>query len=132
MPSVVAHKLPLMYNTHKRFLMSRTSDAVFKAISDPTRRKIIDLLAKSECSVKQITASFDISQPAVSQHLRELRQSKLVISERVGVEQHYRLTAAPLKEVFGWVSRYRTFFDPAGHGWAFTSDANKKAEKHGR
>ena len=111
--------------------MSRTADPVFKAIADPTRRKIIDLLAKSECSVKQLTAAFDISQPAVSQHLRELRASKLVTSQKVGLEQHYRLTASPLREVFGWVSRYRTLFDPAGYAWAFTSAADKKGGKHG-
>ncbi len=99
--------------------MSTAADPIFKAIADPTRRKIIDFLSESECSVKQLTASFDISQPAVSQHLRELRISKLVVSHKVGLEQHYRLTAGPLREVFGWVSQYRTFFDPAGHAWAF-------------
>jgi DNA-binding transcriptional ArsR family regulator len=93
--------------------------AVFKAIADPTRRQIIHLLSESPLSVKQITAAFDISQPAISQHLRELRASNLVASSKIGVEQHYRLTPAPLREVFGWVSQYRTLFDPAGHAWSF-------------
>jgi DNA-binding transcriptional ArsR family regulator len=93
--------------------MNATADAVFQAIADPTRRKILDLLSKSPLSVKEMTASFDMSQPAMSQDLRELRASNLVTSEKIGVEQRYRLTAAPLKEVFGWVSRYQAFFDPA-------------------
>ncbi len=110
--------------------MHHAPDAIFKVIADPTRRKIIDLLSKSDQSVKQLTAAFDISQPAVSQHLRELRTSKLVTSRKVGLEQHYHLTASPLREVFGWVSQYRTLFDPAGHAWNFIP-VNKDT-KHGR
>ena len=104
-------------------------DPVFKAISDPTRRKIIDLLSKSQQSVKQLTANFEISQPAVSQHLRELRASKLVRSERLGVEQIYSLTALPLVEVYRWVSRYRTLFDPAGHAWAFAPAMRQRSSQ---
>lgn len=113
--------------------MQRAIEPVFKAIADPTRRKIIDLLSQSQQSVKELTANFNISQPAVSQHLRELRASKLVRSERVGVEQRYRLTADPLAEVFHWVSRYRMLFDPAGHAWALTParQDKKKGKAHG-
>jgi DNA-binding transcriptional ArsR family regulator len=99
--------------------MKQAIDPVFRAISDPTRRKIIDLLAHSQQSVKQLTANFEISQPAVSQHLRELRASRLVESKRVGVERRYSLTASPLAEVYHWVSRYRMLFDPSGHAWGF-------------
>ena len=109
--------------------MNKRADPVFKAVADPARRKIIDLLSKSECSVKQLTASFAISQPAVSQHLRELRASKLVVSQKVGPEQRYRLTASPLREIFGWVSQSRALFDPAGHAWAFTSIAKTEPQK---
>jgi DNA-binding transcriptional ArsR family regulator len=100
--------------------MDNRTNTVFKAISDPTRRQIIDLLAQSRQSVKQLTANFNVSQPAISQHLRELRACRLVRSERAGVERLYSLTASPLAEVFRWVSTYRMLFDPAGHAWAFT------------
>lgn len=117
--------------------MPQTVDPIFKAISDPTRRKIIDLLANSQQSVKQLTTNFDMSQPAVSQHLRELRASRLVRSERIGVEQRYSLTAHPLAEVYRWVSRYRMLFDPAGHAWALapaapeeSTETSKKAAKN--
>jgi DNA-binding transcriptional ArsR family regulator len=98
-----------------------TEGSVFRAIADPTRRTIIDLLSESARSVKEITAAFPISQPAISQHLRELRDAKLVTSEKIGLEQRYRLTGAPLREVFEWAARYKQFFDPSGHAWLLTA-----------
>ena len=109
--------------------MKQAAHPVFKAIADPTRRRIIGLLSKQDCTVKQLTASFEISQPAISQHLRELRASKLVTSEKVGLEQHYRLTASPLGEVYRWVSQFRQFFDPAGHAWMLTPTATQSIRK---
>ncbi len=99
--------------------MSRARlDQVYRAISDPTRRAILDLLADSEHSVKELTAAFSISQPAISQHLLELRSAKLVVARRAHRENRYRLTAAPLGEVVAWVDKYRHLIDPAGHHWA--------------
>lgn len=115
------------------------SDTLFKAIAHPARREILSLLSVSTRSVKELTAEFEMSQPAISQHLRELRQARLVASDRVGLEQKYRLTAAPLKGVLDWAAQYRRFFDPAGHAWAFTQTANRKTkpmtkgkQRHGR
>ena len=90
-------------------------DTVFKAIAHPARRQIISLLSASHRSVKELTAAFEMSQPAVSQHLRELRNAKIVTSVKIGMEQQYRLTGTPLKLVFEWSSQYRRFFDPGGH-----------------
>jgi DNA-binding transcriptional ArsR family regulator len=108
------------------------ADTVFKAIAHPTRRRILALLSESEHSVKQLTETFDISQPAVSQHLRELRDAGLVASEKRGVEQQYRLTGAPLRVVFEWSAQYKRFFDPSGHAWAFVPASTKGKAKHGR
>ncbi len=114
------------------------TDTLFKAIAHPARRQILKLLAVSDQSVKQLTSAFEMSQPAVSQHLRELREAKLVRSQKIGVEQKYHLTGAPLKTVFDWCNQYRGFFDPAGHAWAFTSvagvrtPARKGGGRHGR
>src|SRR5579871_3957225 len=94
-------------------------DSVFKAIAHPARRKILSLLSESQSSVKDLTAAFDMSQPAVSQHLRELRDARLVTSEKVGMEHIYRLTGRPLRAVYEWSGQYKRFFDPAGHAWAF-------------
>jgi DNA-binding transcriptional ArsR family regulator len=117
-----------MYSLHKRLLMP-TADAIFKAIAHPARREILFLLSVSNRSVKELTAVFEMSQPAISQHLRELRDAKLVASERVGLEQQYRLTAGPLKAVFNWASQYRRFFDSAGHAWAFAPVEEKPRPK---
>ena len=94
------------------------SDPVYRAIGDPTRRAIIDLLAESELSVKEITVAFSISQPAISQHLLELRSAKLVAARKVHRENRYRLTPEPLARVVSWLDKYRRVVDPAGHHWA--------------
>jgi len=103
------------------------TNTLFKAIAHPARRQILTLLAASDQSVKELTSAFAMSQPAVSQHLRELREAKLVQPEKVGSEQKYHLTAAPLKLVFDWCGQYRRFFDPAGHAWAFAPIQNVPA-----
>ena len=98
---------------------------IFRAIAHPARREILSLLADSDRSVKELTSVFAISQPAVSQHLRELKEARLVTSEKVGLEQRYRLTGMPLKVVFDWASKYRSFFDPSGHAWKLTGVETK-------
>ena len=125
-----------MYYLHKVLLME-LMDAVFKAVAHPARREIIALLAKSPRSVKELTADFAMSQPAISQHLKELREAKLVASERVGLEQHYRLTPRPLRYVVEWSEKYRTLIDPAGHAWVMAprspmKDSAKKGGRDGR
>ncbi len=116
-----------------------STDVVFRAIAHPARRKIISLLSESACSVKQLTTAFAMTQPAVSQHLRELKEADLVSSEKVGMEQIYRLTGRPLRVVFDWSNGLKRFFDPAGHAWAFVRDEQDTPEpvktrggKHGR
>ena len=99
------------------WLIVQVENLVYSAIADPTRRAILDRLMQSECSVKEIASSFAISQPAISQHLRELRIARLVSYRKVHRENRYRLTAAPLRPVLKWLDRYRTFTDPAGHFW---------------
>ena len=103
-------------------------DMVFRAISHPVRRGIIGLLAIAPRSVKELTAKFEMSQPAISQHLKELKTADLVTSERIGLEQHYRLTPQPLKCILHWSDAYRHLVDPSGHVWTFTS-ANRRDKK---
>jgi DNA-binding transcriptional ArsR family regulator len=120
-------------------LLMPSVDSVFKAIAHPTRRGIISLLAIAARSVKELTAEFEMSQPAISQHLKELRDAGLVSSHRVGLEQRYKLTPRPLKYVLEWSDKYRTLIDPTGHAWSFvplTGEQRKKrvgkGERHGR
>jgi DNA-binding transcriptional ArsR family regulator len=109
-------------------------ELVFRAIAHPTRRRILHVLANSPLSVKELTGRFDVSQPAISQHLKELREAGLVASEREGLEQKYRLTPQPLRYVIQWSNQYRVLIDPAGHHWSFTASSvkpNKNSHRTG-
>lgn len=83
---------------------------VFRAISDPTRRAILDRLRGGPTPVNALADDFEQSRPAISKHLRVLRDAQLVTEERVGRERLYRLHPAPLKEVAGWIESYRAFW----------------------
>src|SRR5436309_3254035 len=100
--------------------MRSSATNVFKALAHPARREILSMLSVSDRSVKQITLALQMSQPAVSQHLRQLRKAKLVAPRKIGSQQQYRFTGEPLKIVFDWCAQYQRFFDPSGHAWEFT------------
>ena len=99
-------------------MTNTTHNEVYRAIADPTRRAILDLLAASERSVKELTASFPMTQQAVSHHLRELHSARLVTARRVHRENRYRLNAAPLWAIENWLAGFRHFTDPSGHRWS--------------
>lgn len=83
----------------------------FRAISDPTRRAILDALASGERAVGELGEHFPISQPALSQHLRVLRDAGLVAPRRDGRRRLYRLRPEPLRAVYDWVAHYERFWD---------------------
>lgn len=83
---------------------------VFRAVADPTRRAILDRLRIASSSVNALAADFAISRPAVSKHLRVLREAGLVTEERAGRERIYQLQPPPLREVAAWVDGYRAFW----------------------
>ena len=91
---------------------------VFRAVADPTRRAILDRLRSAELSVNDLAGPFDMTQPAISQHLRILLDAGLVEAEPIGRQRLYKLNAQPLREVFEWSALYRhLFIDPVGHAW---------------
>jgi DNA-binding transcriptional ArsR family regulator len=83
---------------------------VFRAISDPTRRAILDRLRAGPAPVNALAAGFASRRPTVSKHLRILRDARLVREERVGRERLYELDPRPLQTVAGWVEGYRSFW----------------------
>jgi DNA-binding transcriptional ArsR family regulator len=83
---------------------------VFYAIADPTRRRLLDLLAQRSQPVSGLARRFRVSLSAVSQHLRLLRDADLVQVERVGRQRWYRLNAKPLERVSDWVADYERFW----------------------
>ncbi len=83
---------------------------VFSAISDETRRRLLDLLARGERPVKKLASSFSMTRSAISQHLHVLRAAGLVSVRPAGRERLYRLRPARLREVSDWVSHYERFW----------------------
>ncbi len=84
---------------------------VFATLAEPTRRRIVELLADGERSVGELCCEFSISQPAVSRHLRVLRQARLVSSRTDAQRRLYSLRPGPLEEIDNWRERYRSFWD---------------------
>jgi len=83
----------------------------FAALADPTRRAILARLAKGPATVKELSAPFDISGPAVTKHLRMLERAKLIARGREAQWRPCQLEAAPLKEVAEWTERYRRYWE---------------------
>ena len=89
---------------------ARADSDVFRAIADPTRRAILDRLRAGPAPVNELAAEFEQTRPAISKHLRVLREARLVTEQRAGRERLYQLHPAPLQRVVGWVEGYRSFW----------------------
>jgi DNA-binding transcriptional ArsR family regulator len=83
----------------------------FSALADPTRRAILTRLTDGAATVKELSAPFAMSGPAISKHLRVLEGAGLIVRGREGQWRPCRLEAAPLKEVAEWAGNYRRFWD---------------------
>src|SRR5512140_4004648 len=91
-------------------LVTHSPDIIFSALADPTRRAVLDLLRRGRKPAGGIAASFTVSRPAISKHLRLLRQAHLVEEQREGRHRFYRLSPQPLKTVESWLKPYRAFW----------------------
>ena len=85
-------------------------DAVFAALADPTRRAILSRLAAGEASVKELAAPFEMSQPAVSKHLKVLERAGLVERAIDRQRRPARLKAEPMAAAVGWLEDFRRFW----------------------
>lgn len=89
---------------------SQDLDTVFAALADWTRRKILARLAQGDASVKDLSAPFEISQPAISKHLKVLENAGL-IERRVDQQRRpARLTAKPMRDAYDWLDTFRAFW----------------------
>jgi DNA-binding transcriptional ArsR family regulator len=86
-------------------------DLVFIALSDPTRRAVLDLLRSGSLPAGEIAQVFPVSRPAISKHLRLLRRAYLVSEVRRSRHRFYSLNPAPLKAVDAWLNQYRVFWE---------------------
>lgn len=89
---------------------TKQRDEVFRAIADPTRREILNLLRGGGQTVGEIAANFRTSRPAISKHLRLLRSAGLVGTEQKGAARICHLRAKPLRAVNEWLQGYEAFW----------------------
>jgi DNA-binding transcriptional ArsR family regulator len=83
---------------------------IYRAIADPTRRAILDRLRRGPAPVNRLAADFAQSRPAISRHLRVLREAHVVLEDRAGRERVYRIEPDALREVAEWIETYRAFW----------------------
>lgn len=84
----------------------------FHALADPTRRHIVETLAAGEAGFGELAAQFSISRPAVSQHLKVLREAGLVVARRDAQRRIYRLGDDAFKDLDTWLARVRGYWNP--------------------
>jgi DNA-binding transcriptional ArsR family regulator len=84
---------------------------VFQAISDPTRRKIINLIAQNRMNLNALADNFEISRPAISQHIKILTECGMVVVKQEGRERFCEAKLDALSEVSSWVDQYKQFWN---------------------
>jgi DNA-binding transcriptional ArsR family regulator len=82
-------------------------DATFAALADPTRRAILARLASGEASVTELAEPFDMSQPAISKHLKVLERAGLIVCGHDAQRRPRRLDPKPFADAIGWIENYR-------------------------
>jgi len=86
------------------------ADPVFSALANPVRRRLLELLTDGPRTAGELARRFELSRPAVSEHLAVLRRAALVREEPVGRERHYHLAAGPLAEVDEWLHPFERYW----------------------
>jgi DNA-binding transcriptional ArsR family regulator len=104
-------------------------DLVFRALADPTRRRVLEMLAAGERKVGDIQDAFALSQPAISQHLKVLREARLVTTRWEGRERYYRTDGRPIKAVLDWADHFSAFW---AKGLMRIGDVLREEEQRGR
>ena len=99
-----------MFN-HMVKCSSRTLDRTFAALSDPTRRRILERLTKGDLCVTELAKPYRMSLPAVSKHLRVLEGAGLIRRERCGRVHRLKLEARPMQGAQQWIEEYRRFWE---------------------
>ena len=100
-----------LYNPTVMQIASHQLDLTFAALADPTRRAILARLSQGDASVLELAEPFEMSQPAISKHLKVLERAGLVSRGRQAQRRPRRLEAKPLAEATEWLERYRRFWE---------------------
>jgi DNA-binding transcriptional ArsR family regulator len=104
----------------------------FAALADPTRRAILARLADGEATVTELAAPFDVTQPAISRHLRVLERAGLIERGRQAQWRPRRLRAGPLRDVADWVSHYRRHWEESFERLDTYLRELQKIDEHGK
>jgi DNA-binding transcriptional ArsR family regulator len=110
---------------------ARNLDAVFAALADPTRRAILSRLAAGEASVNEIAAPFEMSQPAVSKHLKVLEQAGLIERDVDKQRRPARLKAERMAAAVSWLEKFKQFWSSSFDQLDGLLEELKKAETKG-
>ena len=114
-------------------MTSRQLDLTFSALSDPTRRAILSMLASGEKSVTDLAEPFRMTLPAVSKHLKVLQRAGLVSQGREAQWRPCKLEAKPLKDAADWIEHYRQYWDESFDRLDdYLREVQSKEKKHGR
>lgn len=97
-----------MVSSNLPFVVTYQTEDVWAALADPTRRSILDRLARGQCAVGELAAELPVSRPAVSQHLRVLRSAGLVSDHAAGTRRYYRLDRSGLAVLRDEIDRFWT------------------------
>jgi DNA-binding transcriptional ArsR family regulator len=100
----------MLTNTNSIAHDTAIESQVFRALADPSRRRILDQLLVGDASVNELAAGFDTSRPAISSHLRVLRKATLVVERREGRRRIYSLNPQPMSRADAWLGKYRAFW----------------------
>ena len=106
-------------------------DAVFAALADPTRRAILTRLASGDASVNELAAPFEMSQPAVSKHLKVLERAGLIERAIDRQKRPARLKAEPMAAAVGWLEEFRRFWSNSFDQLDDLLESLKRVEKEG-
>lgn len=90
---------------------SQQLDSAFAALSDPTRRGILERLGRGEASISDLAARFDMTLTGMKKHVRTLEDAKLVTTEKVGRVRQVRLGPHRLEEEVAWIAKYREMLE---------------------
>lgn len=124
------HYLSVMQLTGRGALAPNRLDATFAALADPTRRAILARLASGEASVAELAEPFEMTQPAISKHLKVLERAGLVSRGRDAQRRPRRLEAKPLAEATEWLAEYRHFWEGSFRKLDALLEELKTREKH--
>lgn len=90
---------------------SRQLDSAFAALSDPTRRGILERLGRGDASISDLAARFDMTLTGMKKHVQTLEEAKLVTTEKVGRVRHVRLGPHRLEQEVAWIEKYREMLE---------------------